>query len=162
MLLVPGIIPSFDILSHQNMALRKDKNGRGYKVAQPEIALMGPLPCMAKPTLVLIYSSLQVNQAPAYGKMLLSENGVSGMEFHMEINMKEYKAKRLTKTSNVGKWNSAQGGAIDYKTGSTTKMQMAATNVYKVAVVVVSDIIISTNSKQKPILSLNFSKHHSS
>ena len=82
---------------------------------------------------------LQVNQAPAYGKMSITENGVSGMDFDMEINMKEYKGKRLTKTSNVGKWNSAMKGAIDYKTGLSTKMQLAATNVYKVAVVVVSE-----------------------
>ena len=55
----------------------------------------------------------------------------------MNINRQEYKSKRLTKTSNVGKWNSDMPGAIDYKTGAVTA-KLAATNVYKVVVVIVS------------------------
>ena len=72
-----------------------------------------------------------------YGKMNIEANGVSGMDFDMNINRQEYKSKRLTKTSNVGKWNSDMPGAIDYKTGAVTA-KLAATNVYKVVVVIVS------------------------
>ena len=72
---------------------------------------------------------------------MIEANGVSGMDFDMNINRQEYKSKRLSKTSNVGKWNSEQKSEIDYKTGQKTSQQLAATNVYKVVVVVVSDVI---------------------
>ena len=71
---------------------------------------------------------------------MIEANGVSGMDFDMNINKQEYKSKRLAKTSNVGKWNSEQLGAIDYKTGQVTA-KLAATNVYKAVVVIVSHLI---------------------
>ena len=78
--------------------------------------------------------------------MMIEANGVSGMDFDMNINRQEYKSKRLTKTSNVGKWNSEQLGAIDYKTGQVTA-KLAATNVYKVVVVQQAPFVIKEGGK---------------
>merc|ERR1719422_603704 len=89
----------------------------------------------------------KANMAPyCYGKMNIEANGVSGMDFDMNINRQEYKSKRLTKTSNVGKWNSDMPGAIDYKTGAVTA-KLAATNVYKVVVVIQPPFVMKQDGK---------------
>jgi hypothetical protein len=74
---------------------------------------------------------------PSYGAIKLSKNGISGMSFNMALSKKQYKNKKLVKNQDVGIWNGDENSPVNYKNGQYLA-KLAATNVYKVVVVLVS------------------------
>ena len=93
--------------------------------------------------------TFQAKISPAYGKMMFSKNGMSSMSFEMQLRKSEFKQRKQTSNAKVGSWNAAEESApIAYDRGQRLA-KVAATNVYKVVVVEVSDKICTVASTEE-------------